>query len=104
DYQTRGRLSASVLAALGLPRDADAYLCGPAAFMAEMSAALAGLGVGRVRTQQPDGSLGPGPGQPARAGRSVRRAGALVVPDRRVPHVRDGPAVRDGQLRPRPGG
>jgi ferredoxin-NADP reductase/MOSC domain-containing protein YiiM len=51
DYQTRGRLSASVLAALGLPRDADAYLCGPAAFMAEMSAALAGLGVGRVRTE-----------------------------------------------------
>jgi ferredoxin len=40
-----------VLAALGLPRDADAYLCGPAAFMAEMSAALAGLGVGRVRTE-----------------------------------------------------
>jgi len=51
DYQTRGRLSAPVLAALGLPRDADAYLCGPAAFMAEMSAALAGLGVGRVRTE-----------------------------------------------------
>jgi len=51
DYQTRGRLSAPVLAALGLPRDTDAYLCGPAAFMAEMSAALAGLGVGRVRTE-----------------------------------------------------
>jgi ferredoxin-NADP reductase/MOSC domain-containing protein YiiM len=51
DYQTRGRLSASVLAALGLPRDADAYVCGPAAFMAEMSAALAGLGAGRVRTE-----------------------------------------------------
>ena len=51
DYQTRGRLSASVLAALGLPRDADAYVCGPPAFMAEMSAALAGLGVGRVRTE-----------------------------------------------------
>jgi ferredoxin-NADP reductase/MOSC domain-containing protein YiiM len=51
DYQTRGRLSASVLAALGLPRDVDAYVCGPAAFMAEMSAALAGLGVGRVRTE-----------------------------------------------------
>ena len=51
DYQTRGRLSASVLAALGLPRDGDAYICGPAAFMAEMSAALAGLGIGRVRTE-----------------------------------------------------
>jgi ferredoxin-NADP reductase len=51
DYQTRGRLSASVLAGLGLPRDADAYICGPAAFMADMSAALAGLGIGRVRTE-----------------------------------------------------
>jgi ferredoxin-NADP reductase/MOSC domain-containing protein YiiM len=51
DYQTQGHLSASVLAALGLPRDADAYICGQAAFMAEMSAALAGLGIGRVRTE-----------------------------------------------------
>jgi ferredoxin-NADP reductase/MOSC domain-containing protein YiiM len=51
DYQTRGRLSAPALAALGVPRDADAYICGPAAFMAEMSAALAGLGIGRVRTE-----------------------------------------------------
>jgi ferredoxin-NADP reductase/MOSC domain-containing protein YiiM len=51
DYQTRGRLSAPVLAALGIPRDGDAYICGPAAFMAEMSTALAGLGIGRVRTE-----------------------------------------------------
>ena len=49
DYQTAGRLSASVLGALGLPRDADAYLCGPAAFMAEVSAALAGLGLDGAR-------------------------------------------------------
>src|SRR5689334_1777665 len=32
DYQAEGRISASVLAALDLPRDADAYVCGPAAF------------------------------------------------------------------------
>ncbi len=53
DYQTPGRLSASVLAALGLPPDADAYICGPAAFMAETSAALGGLGIdgGRVHTE-----------------------------------------------------
>ena len=53
DYQTAGRLSASVLAGLGLPRDADAYLCGPAAFMAEISAALVELGVdgARVHTE-----------------------------------------------------
>ncbi|MDR0342433.1 MAG: MOSC domain-containing protein [Nocardiopsaceae bacterium] len=51
DYQTRGRLSASVLAALNLPRDAEAYLCGPAAFMADVSAALAAAGIGHVRTE-----------------------------------------------------
>jgi ferredoxin-NADP reductase/MOSC domain-containing protein YiiM len=51
DYQTRGRLSAPVLAALGIPRDADAYICGPGAFMADMSTALADLGIGRVRTE-----------------------------------------------------
>ena len=51
DYQERGRLSAPVLAGLGIPHDADAYICGPAAFMADMSAALAGLGIGRVRTE-----------------------------------------------------
>ena len=53
DYQTPGRLSAPVLAALDIPRGADAYICGPAAFMAEMSAALADLGVdgARIRTE-----------------------------------------------------
>ena len=53
DYQTAGRLSASVLAGLGLPPDADAYICGPAAFMAEISAALVELGIdgARVHTE-----------------------------------------------------
>jgi ferredoxin-NADP reductase/MOSC domain-containing protein YiiM len=53
DYHTAGRLSASVLAALDLPGDAEAYVCGPAAFMAEVSAALAaaGLPAARVRTE-----------------------------------------------------
>jgi ferredoxin-NADP reductase/MOSC domain-containing protein YiiM len=49
DYQTAGRLSGSVLGALDLPRDAEAYLCGPAAFMAEVSAALAGRGLDGAR-------------------------------------------------------
>jgi ferredoxin-NADP reductase/MOSC domain-containing protein YiiM len=53
DYQTAGRLSAPVLAALDLPRDCDAYLCGPAGFMAEVSAALVSMGVdgARIRTE-----------------------------------------------------
>jgi ferredoxin-NADP reductase len=49
DYQTAGRLTAPVLAALDLPRDADAYLCGPPAFMADISAALAAAGIQAAR-------------------------------------------------------
>jgi ferredoxin-NADP reductase/MOSC domain-containing protein YiiM len=53
DYQTAGRLSAPVLADLGLPVDADAYICGPATFMTEISAALVDLGIdgARVHTE-----------------------------------------------------
>ncbi len=49
DYQTAGRLTPDVLAGLDLPRDADAYLCGPAGFMTDMSAALASLGIAGPR-------------------------------------------------------
>jgi ferredoxin-NADP reductase/MOSC domain-containing protein YiiM len=61
DYQTAGRLSAPVLAALDLPRDADAYLCGPTGFMADISAALAAGGIqgSRIRTEV----FGAGPAQ-----------------------------------------
>ena len=53
DYDTAGRLSAPVLAPLDLPRDADAYLCGPPAFMGDISAALAAAGIqaARIRTE-----------------------------------------------------
>jgi ferredoxin-NADP reductase len=51
DYDTAGRLSASLLAALDLPGNAQAYICGPAAFMAEVSAALAGMGIEQIRTE-----------------------------------------------------
>ena len=53
DYDTAGRLTAPVLAALDLPRDADAYLCGPNAFMADISAALSagGIEAARIRTE-----------------------------------------------------
>jgi ferredoxin-NADP reductase/MOSC domain-containing protein YiiM len=61
DYDTAGRLSAPVLAALDLPRDAEAYLCGPNAFMADISAALAagGIQAARIRTEV----FGAGPSQ-----------------------------------------
>ncbi len=45
DFDAGGHLSRSVLEEVGVPRDADVYLCGPARFMTEMKEALAGLGV-----------------------------------------------------------
>jgi ferredoxin-NADP reductase/MOSC domain-containing protein YiiM/ferredoxin len=46
DFDAAGRVTGSLLAELGLPRNAEAYLCGPAEFMAENSAGLAAIGLG----------------------------------------------------------
>jgi ferredoxin-NADP reductase/MOSC domain-containing protein YiiM len=49
----RGRLSGHVLAGLGLPLSASAYICGPERFMTDMTEALVGLGLerGSVHTE-----------------------------------------------------
>ncbi len=59
DFQTAGRLSTELLSALDPPRDADAYVCGPASFMDEIAAALAahGLPASRIHTEP----FGPAP-------------------------------------------
>jgi ferredoxin-NADP reductase/MOSC domain-containing protein YiiM len=53
DYQAAGHLSPSSLAALGLPSGADAYICGPATFMSDISRALASFGLdpAQIRTE-----------------------------------------------------
>jgi ferredoxin-NADP reductase/MOSC domain-containing protein YiiM len=53
DYAQAGRLSPALIQQLGLPADADAYLCGPAGFMEAAAAALAaaGLDAARVHTE-----------------------------------------------------
>ena len=45
DFNAAGRFSRSVFDQLGLPLDADIYLCGPTRFMADMRQALTALGV-----------------------------------------------------------
>jgi ferredoxin len=45
DFDAAGHLSRSVFDKVGLPSDADIYLCGPTRFMAEMKKILASLGV-----------------------------------------------------------
>ena len=64
DFDHPGRLTASLLAALALPDDAQAYLCGPASFMADISAGLAAIGIdaSHIHTEPfgPAPSLTPG--------------------------------------------
>ncbi len=60
DFDTAGRLSASLIAELHPPRDAEAYLCGPTAFMGEISAGLAAIGVDAARLHTEP--FGPAPG------------------------------------------
>ena len=45
DYDARGRLSADLMAELGIPQNAEYYLCGPASFLAELLPGLVAQGV-----------------------------------------------------------
>jgi ferredoxin-NADP reductase/MOSC domain-containing protein YiiM/ferredoxin len=72
DFDSAGRLTSSLLAELKPPPDAEAYLCGPAAFMDEISAGLAAIGfdASRIHTEPfgPAASQAPGiAATPARA-------------------------------------
>ncbi len=60
DFDSAGRLSAALVGELEPPRDAEAYLCGPTAFMEEISAGLAAIGLdaARIHTEP----FGPAPG------------------------------------------
>jgi MOSC domain-containing protein YiiM/ferredoxin-NADP reductase len=49
DFDATGHLSRPVFEEVGVPRDADVYLCGPKPFMAQMKEALASLGVASER-------------------------------------------------------
>ena len=51
DYDSSGHLSAELLRGLDLPPDADAYVCGPAAFLSDVTAALAAAGVAASRVR-----------------------------------------------------
>ena len=136
DYDARGHVTAEVVEDLGVPPAADWYLCGPTAWMRDLSAGLLARGVaperlhtevfgseplagaerppppaggragrrarGRLHHVGPHRPLGPRLREPARAGRGLRRPGPVVVPDRRVPHVRMRPGRRRGRLPPRP--
>jgi len=45
DFDSPGRIAADALKRLGVPLDADFYLCGPSAFLKDVTSGLAALGV-----------------------------------------------------------
>src|SRR5258708_15011067 len=49
DFDATGHLSRSVFDEVGIPREADVYLCGPTRFMTDMKEALAALDVAPER-------------------------------------------------------
>src|SRR5262249_57487894 len=53
DFNTRGHMDLRLLQDLQVPRHADFYLCGPSAFMSDLTAGLTGWGIAasRIRTE-----------------------------------------------------
>ncbi len=53
DFDAAGHVSVAALERLGVPRDADFYLCGPPAFITDLTAGLAAWGVAanRIRSE-----------------------------------------------------
>ena len=137
DFDKVGRVGVPLFEEIGVPPDADFYICGPAAFMSGLVDGLASRGVARdclhtenfgsgqsktpgpaaaaasagrsrggraasiLYAQQSRCTLGFRIPQPARTSRSVRCARAVGMPDRGLPHLRDG---ADFRLRHLPAG
>ncbi|HVJ53492.1 MAG TPA: MOSC and FAD-binding oxidoreductase domain-containing protein [Aliidongia sp.] len=86
DFDRQGHLSLAVLQELGVPRDADFYLCGPAKFLDDLQADLTGWQVDPARIHVevfgPGGSPAPGP-----TGAAAPRPHAPIGPQGKGPIV-----------------
>jgi ferredoxin-NADP reductase/MOSC domain-containing protein YiiM len=79
DYDKQGHLSVPLLQQMGVPRDGDFYLCGPAGFLEDMQAGLKAWGVETSRIHVE--AFGPAPGL---------TPGVVGAGDQ-APHLPDGP-------------
>lgn len=80
DFDAPGRVGAGIIEELGVPHDADFYLCGPPSFLSDLTAALAASGI--IADRLHSEIFGSGPSQ---------TPGVAATP-RRPPHSPDGPA------------
>ncbi len=80
DFNGIGRLDARVLRELDLPRNGDFYICGPSAFMGDLTDCLATLGIARDRIHTEMFGAGPS-----------KTPGIAAAPSR-PPHLPVGPA------------
>jgi ferredoxin-NADP reductase/MOSC domain-containing protein YiiM len=103
DFDAPGHVSASVLQELGIvPRDADFYMCGPPAFMSDLTVGLAGWGVAANRIHSELFGAGPSftpgiaasPPKAPHAPHDAGDAGPLVSFARSGLTVRCGPAFQ----------
>jgi len=86
DFDSAGRLGANLLEKLAVPRNADFYLCGPAAFLHDLTAALTAMGVPDLRVHFEIF----GAGQPMTPG--------VVNPSHPPPHTPAGPTGTGPQI------
>ena len=95
DFDAPGHLDVGALEQLGVPRDSDFYLCGPAAFLRDLTSGLSTWGVSadRVHTE----IFGPGepitPGVAAVASRPPHQPAGPAGAGPRVSFARSGLAV-----------
>ncbi len=95
DFDAPGHLDVAVIEQLGVPRDADFYLCGPPAFLHDLTAGLAAWGVSanRVHTE----IFGPGeaitPGVATTASRPPHQPAGPAGAGPRVSFARSGITV-----------
>jgi ferredoxin-NADP reductase len=98
DFDSAGHLTASLLAQLEPPGDAEAYVCGPAPFMQEISAGLAAMGIdgSRIRTEPFGPAAGLTPGIAATATRKPHPPGGRPGDGPTIEFARSDLAVRWG--------
>ncbi|MGW1893266.1 MOSC domain-containing protein [Streptomyces sp. NPDC002004] len=96
DYTDSGHLTAGIVGRIALPTDADAYLCGPVAFMSDLTDALTGHGMDPRRIHTEVFGAGPAitPGIAPAAARPPHAPTGAAGTGPEVSFARSGLAVR----------